>query len=392
MSAQVQVARLSEQLSSLHSTEHGLAHVCLEHAAEAAEQADSLPDHLRGRLHGLLLPIKDLSDVAGMPTSFGSAKRTRRAQNTDAFPQSLLDKGAIIPGKTATAELGLTVYTEPPGMSFPDNPLWPGRTPAGSSGGAAVLVARGLLPAAHASDGGGSIRVPAAACGLVGFKPSAAGLAAQGFLTRSLIDAAFLHDLSPRSAPRRVGILTQPLFAEAAVDEVMLTAVTQAAQALREAGHQVVEVDIPPFAAEIFAAFRTIFSSRLATLTGQNSPIADWLRSEGQAVTKQQLADALRQTRKLPLRLHQYWNIDALLSPMTTTDPPPIGHFSALPPAENFLEQTRWSPWGSLFNMNRKSAVSLPWQLPHRPPVGVHLGAIALDDPSLLGLAMDLHR
>ncbi len=76
---------------------------------------------------------------------------------------------------------------------------------------------------------------------------------------------------------------------------------------------------------------------------------------------------------------------------MTTTDPPPLGYFAALDPEDNFREQTRWSPWGSLFNMTGAAAVSVPWELPGRPPVGVHLGAVRLSDAELLGLARELH-
>src|SRR5699024_11823472 len=90
--------------------------------------------------------------------------------------QDLEDEGALIIGKSSTPELGLRVDTEAVDMPHPVNPLHPGATPGGSSGGAAVQVARGLLRAAQGSVGGGSLRVPAAACGVVGFKPSGADL------------------------------------------------------------------------------------------------------------------------------------------------------------------------------------------------------------------------
>ena len=76
---------------------------------------------------------------------------------------------------------------------------------------------------------------------------------------------------------------------------------------------------------------------------------------------------------------------------MLTTDPPRIGHFLSLSHAENFAAQTRWSPWGSLFNMARLPAISVPWTIPNHPPVGVHLGSITLSDAALLGLAHILH-
>ena len=152
-----------------------------------------------------------------MPTTHGHAERTYVAAETDPFVQELIDAGALIIGKSSAPELGLRVDTEPVGLPHPDNPLYPGHTPGGSSGGAAVQVARGLLRAAHASDGGGSIRVPAAACGVVGFKPAGEDLSVPGFITRSVADAATLHGLTPRTPRARVGVLTEPLFAEATV-------------------------------------------------------------------------------------------------------------------------------------------------------------------------------
>lgn len=95
--------------------------------------------------------------------------------------------------------------------------------------------------------------------------------------------------------------------------------------------------------------------------------------------------------RQLPGLLAQEWGVDAILTPMLTTDPPRIGSFLSLPHAENFAAQTRWSPWGSLFNMARLPAISVPWAVPNHPPVGVHLGGITLSDAALLGLAHILH-
>ncbi|RSZ64736.1 amidase [Corynebacterium hylobatis] len=392
VSAVEQVEELAQRLTGLGADGHGFSHLALEQAHERAERADKVATAQRGRLHGLLIPVKDLSNVRGMPTTFGSVHRTRHAEASDTVTQALIDAGAIIPGKSASAELGLMIYTEPPGMAAPENPLWPGRTPAGSSGGAAVLVARGLLPAAHASDGGGSIRVPAAACGVVGFKPTAPRLAAQGFITRSLADTAFLHRLSPAPGRRRIGVLTQPLFTGASVDEVHLRAVAEAADVLREAGHEVVEVHPYPGAEETFEAFTTIFTSRLSGLPDPAEGLVAWLRAHGRSLSQDRIAAAEKHADHLGTHLAEYWGVDALLTPMTTTDPPPIGYFADMRPAENFLEQTRWSPWGSLFNMTGRAAVSVPWEVPGRQPVGVHLGSVTLNDAALLTLAGVLHE
>lgn len=385
------VEELAEALTGLTPREHGFTHLDLDAAHAAAERLDRTPAARRGRLHGLVLPVKDLHDVAGQPTSHGAVNRIRQAVRTDPFLAPLLAEGMVVPGKSATCELGLTIYTEPVGLPAPDNPLWPGRTPGGSSGGAAVLVARGLLPAAHASDGGGSIRVPAAACGVVGFKPSSRGLSVQGFITRTLADAAFLHGLTPTTARRRVGVLTEPLFLGGRVDAVMLDAVREVADQLADAGHDVVEVGVYPRVEETFAAFTTIFTGKLVPLPDPVDGIVAWLRERGREATRQQRTAAYRHALELPRLLADYWEVDALLTPMLTTDPPPIGYFAALDPAEDFQAQTRWSPWASLFNMTRTAAVSIPWPAPGRPPVGVQLGAVTLTDAALLGLAGEVH-
>ena len=162
-----------------------------------------------GRLRGWILSAKDLNDVAGMPTTLGNAKRTYYPAVSEPFIAKLEKQGAIFIGKSSTPELGLRVDTEPVDLPHPDNPLYPGRTPGGSSGGAAVQVARGLVRAAQASDGGGSIRVPAAACGVVGFKPAGDELGVQGFITRTVADNAFLH--GHRMITPRARIVSQAL-------------------------------------------------------------------------------------------------------------------------------------------------------------------------------------
>ena len=145
-----------------------------------------------------------------------------------------------------------------------------------------------------------------------------------------------------------------------------------------------------PQARATFAHFRTTFTSRLAGLNPA-AGYAEWIAQQGRRVSAAELAAARAHVRQLPDLLAQEWGVDAILTPMLTTDPPRIGSFLSLPHAENFAAQTRWSPWGSLFNMARLPAISVPWAVPNHPPVGVHLGGITLSDAALLGLAHILH-
>ena len=345
-----------------------------------------------GRLSGWVLSAKDLHDVAGMPTSMGSVHRTYTPDRSDEFIAALEAEGARFIGKSAAPELGLRVDTEPVGLPHPDNPLWPGCTPGGSSGGAAVQVARGLVRAAHGSDGGGSLRVPAAACGVVAFKPAGADLSVEGFITRSLADSAFLHDLSPTRPRARIGLLTDPLFAPVRVADHMVTAAREVAAALGRAGYTVVDVAPYPEAADTFAAFTALFSSRLKDIA-DGSAYSDFIRDMGRGISAAELASAHAHADTLPARLAAAWGVDAIVTPMLAYDPPPKGTFTRPDPPTSFARQTEWTPWGSLSNVGRLPAACIPWPVRGRTePVGVQLAGISLADAQLLGLAQVVHR
>lgn len=373
---------LAAKLQGLSPSEHGFAHLNLTRPATAD-----------GDLTGWVIPAKDLNDVGGMPTTFGAARRTRFAEETDPFVAAYEARGAVVPGKSAASELGLSVDAEPRDLPAVDNPIWPGHTPGGSSGGAAVMVARGLVRAAHASDGGGSIRVPAAACGVVGFKPSSDTIVAQGFITRSIADQALLHRLNPRLDRRvRVGLLTEPVLAETDVQPEWERGAREAAEVLAAAGHEVVEVGVWPEAEETFTRFTDIFSAPLTQLT-EHDYLATWLRERGQTVPPARLAESLAYGRTLQARFARFWDVDVILTPTLSCDPPKIGAFTSLPPAENFEAQTRWTPWTSLFNVAGSCAISLPWGVDKRAqPVAVHLAGLTLHDAQLLALAAELEQ
>lgn len=379
MDSRFSIEQLARDLAGLTPQEHGFTYVDLARTPTA-----------HGRLSGWILSAKDLNDVAGMPTSKGAKHRAYNAETTDGFLQDLEDEGALIIGKSSTPELGLRVDTEPVDMPHPVNPLHPGATPGGSSGGAAVQVARGLLRAAQGSDGGGSLRVPAAACGVVGFKPSGTDLGVSGFITRSVADAAFLHDITPRSTPARIGVLKQPLFANTRVDPRHLRAVDEAAAHLSAAGYPIEAIEPYPIADVTFESFRHIFTSRLAGMAAGEGYF-EWVRQQGLKVSEHMLIDAHRHAHGLPRLLADCWGVDAIVTPMLAYTPPPVGTFLALDHDDNFMEQTRWSPWGSLFNVAQLPAISVPWTVDSQAPVGVQVGSITLKDAELLHLASILH-
>ncbi|MBP3089449.1 amidase [Corynebacterium sp. sy017] len=402
-----------KDVDKLMPQEHGYsffapdyAHEYIEHQHWRERHDDSYRSPLRvGRLAGWLIPAKDLSDVAGLPTSFGSVQRTRWADKTDEFIDNYLQQGALVPGKTLTPELGLCAYTEPVGLPAPENPLYPGATPGGSTGGGAAMVARGLVRAAHASDGGGSIRVPAAACGIVGFKPAhdtaGANPVVQGFVCRSVHDCAWLYPQVPAAKtgvgtgarakvcadnaqvagkaqvhrPLRIGVLSTPVHAEVEVSEDMLIALDYTARILGQAGHEVYPV-ARPYGDQPFQAFHDVLSLRCATIRGEASPLVSWLRERGQSLSEQRAAQARQIFLSVDSLLRTAWDCDLLLTPTLAFDPPPVGFFAAQAPPDDFYTQTQWTPWATMFNMSGGAALSMPVPLSGRPPVGIHLGAI----------------
>lgn len=368
--------RLSALVATMTPREHGFAYFDPNATAR-----------YRGRLSGWIIPAKDLSDVAGMPTTMGNKARTYTAEETDTFIDRYMRQGALVPGKSLAPEMGLTSYTEPINLPHPDNPLKPGHTPGGSSGGAAVMVARGLVRAAHASDGGGSIRIPAACTGLVGYKPphdiSHANPVAQGFLTRTLVDAAYLHNITPQPSRLRIGLLTEPVHAEVDVADHMLAAVDQAAAHLSRAGHDIIPVR-RPYRDKPFNAFHDILSLRCTKITGDASPLVTWLRDRGERIGERRQAESIAEFMSVKSQLLA-WNCDALLSPMLAFDPPPIGYFSAMKPEDDFHVQTQWTPWATMFNMAGLGAIVFPY---HHTPI--HIGAITITPSQLFGLATEL--
>ena len=234
-----------------------------------------------GPLHGVPLTVKDTIDTQGLRTTSGSRILAHHVPERDASVVARLKAaGAIILGKTNTPELGLNITTEPEAYGASCNPWNPGHSTGGSSGGSAAAVAAGLVPIAHANDGGGSIRIPASECGLVGLKPSRGrvslgpdfaemwhGFAIEGVLTRSVRDTAVVLDAiagnmpgdpysaPPQSRPFRDELAHRPqklkigLMRRAPRDGAPLhpdcrAAVEDAAGLLESLGHRVEECEI----------------------------------------------------------------------------------------------------------------------------------------------------
>jgi len=401
--------------------------------AAGSEGGDGLPP-----LTGVPIPPKALNRVAGWPWTLGSAAFSDQVADVDDGVVTLLHRaGAVLPGLTSTPEFGLPCYTEPEGLPPARTPWDLERGAGGSSGGAAAAVAAGIVPAALGSDGGGSLRIPAACCGLVGLKPTrgrvspgphgvdVAGLGVEGALTRDVRDTAVLLDVLSQSWPGdlyrlppprstflaacdrdpgrlRVGILTSPVIAaDAPVDLECLDAVSRTADLLESLGHRV-EPAPPPFPTERWASFEVVWGvlAALPAVAADREhllrPLTRWLRERGRATAAPAYAVAAAGFQEVTREAALSWApYDILLTPTLARLPMPVGGLrDDDDPAADFAAQTRFTPWTSVWNITGAPVVSLPL---HRVrcdgrvlPVGVMLGGRPDAEEQLLSLAAQL--
>jgi amidase len=350
--------------------------------------------------------------------------------------------GFVIVGTTTLPEYGILPVSEAAIFGPTRNPWDTGRTPGGSSGGSAAAVAAGMVPIAHGNDGGGSIRIPAACCGLVGLKAARnrtssapelgeSALVADGVLTRTVAETAGLLDLlagyetgdwswaPPTPEPfaatasrppghLRVALATAPPLADATVDPACRAAAHQAAELLSELGHDVTEVS-PPWQvdgiADLFGAyfaahvslgihFSALIGGRAELGPGDLEPmsLALWEMSQGlSAVAFRVLETQLQQiSRQLVAFLDPY---DVLLTPALAERPLPIGALdtAAPEPLETFRRAGYFTPFTPIFNATGQPAVALP--LFHGDdglPLGVQLVGRPAGEGPLLALAAQL--
>lgn len=398
--------------------------VTAEQAREDAAAADRL-HALRSRnggalppLHGMPVAFKDLTDVAGVVTTHGSAALERKPALADgAIPVALKTAGVVSLGKTQVPEFGLTAYSEnriaPPSR----NPHALSRSSGGSSGGSAAAVAAGLLPFAPGSDGGGSVRIPAAACGLVGLKPGRgllpagessgdpARLVVAGPLARSAADAALLLDalvpgadgpvaagradasyleLTAREPRRlRIGISLdspwQSIF-PFTPDHEALDALADGVSRLEAAGHETSEAAIR-YDNRYADAFTTAWTAGVgsARISPQReallTPLTRTFRRRAQQRSAAKVNESvgfLRQFQRDTITQYAHW--DLMVTPSLAQTPRPVGWFTGAthgggywPAAEwagdadgDYRKQCEYAPWSSMVNVCGLPAINIP--------------------------------
>jgi amidase len=380
---------------------------------------------------GIPIGVKDLNPVAGSPCSYGiKAACDRIAQQDDGIVYKLKQAGFIILGKTATSQLGSLPYTEPPGFAPARNPWNLDYTPGGSSGGAAASVAAGLSPIAQGSDGGGSIRGPAACCGLVGIKPSRGrisfapvgerlnGLAASGPIARTVADAAALLDVMAGYIPgdpywlpdpdpafvvysqRPPGVLrigfstTIPPMGSAIAESADV--VTQTAQRLDALGHQVEAVTLPDLG-DLVEPFTILWRSVLAE-TKVPWVVLDkmnrWLLLRTWFLRAGQYLRAVTQVQRTARRVVEFCQpYDVLLLPVYLHPTIAVGEWANLSSPETLKRVIHWVAPCPPFNASGQPVITVPTGFDARGlPVGVQLVGRPGDEATLISLAAQLEQ
>jgi amidase len=387
-----------------------------------------------GVLAGVPTFVKDNTDVAGLPTHHGSLAVTSPPAAGDApVVQMLRSTGLVVLGKSTLPEFGWGASCEYETLPPTRNPWDPDRSTGASSGGSAALVAAGVVPIAHANDGGGSIRIPAAACGLVGLKPTrgrvpqaamAAGMPvdiiSDGVLTRSVRDTA--HFLAGSQAFRpapglpelglvtgpgrrrfRIGVITDSVTGTPTDDDCR-AAVLRTAEVAAGLGHHVQDVALP--VRRRFVNDFVQYYSMLAFSTqhfGKRVLTPDFDPDRTDALTRGlarhfrthlwRTPGALRALRRSEAEYRdQFASVDLILTPTLAHVTPLLGHLSPTVPFDELLGRLiRYAAFTPFNNAAGGPAVSLPLgRTTAGLPVGVQFSAAHGDEQSLLEISYEL--
>ncbi len=393
---------------------------------------------------GVPIAIKNNRPVSGLRLTYGCSLLENFVADFDHnVTRRLKQAGFVVVGSTTLPEYGILPTTEARLFGPTRNPWDLARSPGGSSGGAAAAVASGMVPVAHGNDGGGSIRIPAACCGLVGLKPQRGRISAapelgdsmlgiDGVLSRTVADTAAILDvlagyeigdatwapppaqpfaLAAAQMPRRlrIAVTTLPPIADAVVDPMCTQAVTDAAGLLRELGHDVHEVQ-PPWQIEgLTELFGAVFSTHIGLsiafsgMVAGREPTAEDMEPMSWAifsmVKKLNAVEGFGATMRLEAFTRQLVQFmepyDALLTPALAERPLPLGTLdpAAPDPMSTFARSGLFTPFTPVFNASGQPGISVP--LFHGEdglPLAVQLAGRPAQEAALLALATQLEE
>ena len=417
------IAKLDPQLGSFFLV---MSELALSEAQAKTEQLSQSSEALPP-FFGVPIAIKDLNAVKGVPCSYGvKILRNFVAETDDLVVSKLKQAGFIILGKTATSQLGSFPYTESPGFPPTRNPWNLDYTPGGSSGGSAAALAAGLTPIAQGSDGGGSVRGPAACCGLIGLKPSRgrisfapigetlAGFATNGVLARTVADAAAFLDVTAgyvtgdpywlslpegsfleatqRSQPAlRIGCITEiKPVGEAA--PICVQAVEKTARSLEALGHTIepMSVDFGDMIEPFTILWRTQTDVGIPPFFLDKVNRSLWLKAKFTRAARyvramQQLQTFARSVVSL------FDTVDVLLLPTYLHPAIRVGEWKSLSPARTLEKIIQWIAPCPAFNVSGLPAINLPAGFDQNGvPLGVQIVGRPADEVTLLSLAAQL--
>ncbi len=419
------LARIDQYNSQLGSFVTVMADAARNDAKAKAEQlmqTDELPPFF-----GVPIAIKDLNPVDGVPCSYGvKILRNRIETRDDLIVKKLKQAGFILLGKTTTAQLGSFPYTEPPGFPPARNPWNLDYTPGGSSGGSSSAVAAGLCAIAHGSDGGGSVRGPAACCGLVGLKPSRgrislapigevfSGFAVNGSLSHTVADAAAFLDVTagyvsgdpywlpmPESSflsatqrsPKSLRIaLVSAIEPIGSADPICVQAVEKTARVLEELGHTI--EPLTPNFGDMVEPFTVLWQAQ----TDVGIPpfflerVNRWLWWRAKFTSAGRYIRSRHQLEAFARKVVALWDqFDVLLFPTYMHPTIRVGEWAKLSSARTLDQIIRWIAPCPAFNVTGQPGISIPAGFDATGlPIGVQLVGRPADEVTILSLAAQL--
>jgi amidase len=424
LSAVELVATYLERIDRLDGPLRAYVTVCADEAL--TEARDPRP----GPLGGVPIPIKDLAATAGIRTTYSCRAFSENVPEFDAVVvRKLKAAGAIVLGKTNTPEFGTIPVTESDLNGACRNPWDLERTPGGSSGGAAAAVAAGLAPAAHGTDGGGSVRIPASCCGLVGLKPSRGrispaplisyeGLSTSGPIARTTRDVALLLDAMSGSepgdrytlppperpfskqveeplGPLRIAVTSVPP-SELPADPVCIAALEDAAALLASLGHEVDEATPPWRDPELPTAFGHVWRALPSIYAVEDESLVTPLNRELlEGARKTPSPVYVRASQRLQLTARAvvpFWaDYDVVVTPTLALPPVPVGWLFESEEARRTLGLP-FTPFTSIANVTGQPALSVPLHWHGNLPIGVQFIGPPEGDGLLLRLATQLEE